>query len=104
MAVSFERKRQMVCLMAMIVAGLSPALLSTRGQEGLGVKFVNVAREAGITAKTIYGGEKKNKYQLENTGCGVAFFDYDNDGRLDIFLVNGTRLEASELAQEPGSQ
>ena len=59
----------------------------------LGVQFVNVAREAGLRAKTIFGGEKKNRYLLETTGCGVAFFDYDNDGWLDIFLVNGTRFE-----------
>ena len=59
----------------------------------LGVKFVNVAREAGLNVKTIFGGEHKNKYLLETTGCGVAFYDYDNDGWLDIFLVNGRRLE-----------
>ncbi len=60
----------------------------------LGVQFVNVAREAGLRAKTIFGSEHKNKYLLETTGCGCAFFDYDNDGWLDIFLVNGTRFEA----------
>ncbi len=59
----------------------------------LGVNFVNVAKEAGLNAKTIFGGEHKNKYLLETTGCGIAFYDYDNDGWLDIFLVNGTRLE-----------
>jgi hypothetical protein len=64
-----------------------------RGQP-LPVQFVNVAREAGLRAKTIYGDEKRNRYLLETTGCGVAFFDYDNDGWLDIFLVNGTRFEA----------
>ena len=58
-----------------------------------GVQFVNVAREAGLRAKTIFGGEHKNKFLLETTGCGCAFFDYDNDGWLDIFLVNGTRFE-----------
>lgn len=60
----------------------------------LGFEFVNVAGEAGLRAKTIFGGENKNKYLLETTGCGCAFFDYDNDGWLDIFLVNGTRFEA----------
>src|ERR1051326_8170784 len=60
----------------------------------LGVQFVNVAREAGLRSKTIFGSEQKNKYLLETTGCGAAFFDYDNDGWLDIFLVNGTRFEA----------
>src|SRR5216683_7250888 len=66
----------------------------------LGVQFINVAREAGLRAKTIFGGEKKNKYLLETTGCGVAFFDFDNDGWLDIFLVNGTRFE-SKLPETP---
>jgi enediyne biosynthesis protein E4 len=70
---------------------------------GLGVKFLNVAKEAGLNAKTIFGGEHKNKYLLETTGCGVAFYDYDNDGWLDIFLVNGWRLEGFPKGQEPHS-
>jgi hypothetical protein len=59
------------------------------------VRFVNVAREAGLRTRTIFGSEKNNRYLLETTGCGVAFFDYDNDGWLDIFLVNGTRFESN---------
>ena len=64
---------------------------------------MDVGRAAGLNAKTIYGGEHKNKYLLETTGCGVAFYDYDNDGWLDIFLVNGTRLEGFPAGQEPVS-
>src|SRR5437899_9154073 len=40
----------------------------------LGVSFLNVARESGLNVKTIFGGEHKNKYLLETTGCGVAFY------------------------------
>jgi len=69
----------------------------------LGLSFLNVARESGLNVKTIYGGEHKNKYLLETTGCGVAFYDYDNDGWLDIFLVNGTRLEGFPAGSEPTS-
>ncbi|HYM76726.1 MAG TPA: CRTAC1 family protein [Candidatus Dormibacteraeota bacterium] len=72
-------------------------------QNDLGVSFLNVARESGLNAKTIFGGEHKNKYLLETTGCGVAFYDYDNDGWLDIFLVNGTRLEGFPAGSEPTS-
>ncbi len=50
----------------------------------LGVSFIDVARQSGLNAKTIYGGEHKNRYLLETTGCGVAFFDYDHDDWLDI--------------------
>ncbi len=67
----------------------------------LGINFVNVAREAGLNAKTLFGGEHKNKYLLETTGCGVAFYDYDNDDWLDIFLVNGWRLEGFPKGEEP---
>jgi enediyne biosynthesis protein E4 len=67
----------------------------------LGVEFVDVGRRAGLNVQTIFGGVKKNKYLLETTGCGVAFYDYDNDGWLDIFLVNGWRLEGFPKGQEP---
>ena len=67
----------------------------------LDVRFVNVAPTARLSHKTIYGGEEKNTYLLETTGCGVAFFDYDNDGWLDLFFVNGSRLEGFPKGQEP---
>ena len=76
---------------------------SAKPEANLGVTFLDVAHESGLNAKTIFGGEHKNKYLLETTGCGVAFYDYDNDGWLDIFLVNGSRLEGFPPGQEPTS-
>ncbi len=70
----------------------------------LGYSFVDVAKQSGLTAKTIYGAEHKNRYLLETTGCGVAFFDFDHDDWLDLFLVNGTRLEGFAKGQEPISR
>jgi len=57
------------------------------------VTFHDVARRAGIISPTVYGGRTRNRYILETTGCGAAFFDFDNDGWLDLFLINGTTLE-----------
>ena len=54
--------------------------------------FVDVAATAGFRAPVIYGGVENKRYILESTGCGCAFFDYDNDGWMDIFLLSGTRL------------
>src|SRR5580698_2262209 len=67
----------------------------------LGVEFIDVATQSGLNAKTIFGGEGKNKYLLETTGCGVAFYDYDHDGWVDVFLVNGWRLEGFPKGAEP---
>src|SRR5207247_8421576 len=61
----------------------------------LGMSFINIARESGLNAKTIYGGEHKNKYLLETTGCGVDFYDYDNDACLHIFLLNSKSLQGA---------
>jgi hypothetical protein len=67
----------------------------------LGVQFADMAKQAGLNVKTIFGGEHHNKYLLETTGCGAAFFDYDQDDWVDIFLVNGWRLEGFPKGQEP---
>jgi hypothetical protein len=39
----------------------------------LSLQFVNVARE-GLHAKTIFGSERTNRFLLETTGCGCAFY------------------------------
>ena len=63
--------------------------------------FANVAREAGLDAVTTFGGTDANKYLLETTGTGVAFIDYDGDGLLDLFFVNGSTLDGFAPAKAP---
>ncbi|MGH9510722.1 MAG: CRTAC1 family protein [Terriglobales bacterium] len=55
--------------------------------------FTDIAREGGLIAPVIYGLPDHKDYILEATGCGCAFFDYDNDGWMDIFVLTGTRME-----------
>jgi enediyne biosynthesis protein E4 len=71
-----------------------------KGEE-LGFSFTNIAQQAGLHARTIYGAQGTNKYLIETTGTGVAVLDYDGDGWMDIFLVNGTVLEGFPKGQEP---
>jgi hypothetical protein len=74
---------------------------SIQNQDDPGVRFVNIAQSAGLQSKTLFGSEHKNKYLVETTGCGVALFDYDRDGWLDIFVVNGWRLDGFPAGLEP---
>jgi hypothetical protein len=60
-------------------------------------QFTDVAASAGLIHPVIYGGTDRADYILEATGCGVAFIDYDNDGWMDLFVLNGSRLDASSV-------
>jgi hypothetical protein len=59
-----------------------------------GVKFIDVAEHAGLTAPNVWGGVDRKRIIIETKGSGLAFFDYDNDGWLDIYMSNGSRLDA----------
>src|SRR2546428_7915246 len=78
---------------ALAAAAVWPRALPEEGSPEPGWKVTNVAAQAGLKAPTIYGGEKSNRYLVETTGCGVALIDYDGDGWLDIYQVNGSRFE-----------
>ncbi len=67
------------------------------------LRFTDVAQEAGLAMKFTYGADQTKKYIVEVNGGGVAFFDYDNDGWLDLFFTNGSRLEGFGDAAAPTS-
>ncbi len=67
------------------------------------VIFTDVTNAAGLShAVNVSGRATDKQFLLEEMGCGAAFFDYDNDGWLDIFLVNATHLEP-DAAGKPTS-
>jgi hypothetical protein len=57
------------------------------------IQFVDVAAEAGVQP-TIHNGGPEKKWIPEANGTGAAWLDYDNDGRLDLLIVNGSTMDA----------
>jgi hypothetical protein len=70
-----------------------PPTSNTQPPTSAGFTFTNIAREAGIDMQIVFGGRDKNTYLVETTGTGVAMLDYDGDGWMDLFFVNGSTLE-----------
>src|SRR5438477_11466708 len=76
-------------------------------EQTIPANFVDVTSPAGIPFK-YQASHTSKKYLLETMGAGVALFDYDNDGRLDIFFVNGAPINdptaAGSVPQKTGPQ
>jgi hypothetical protein len=73
----------MVAIAIALVIGAAPPA---------GPRFVDVAAEAGLQSVVYSGGTEKD-HLLESVGCGLAWIDYDDDGWLDLYLVNGWALD-----------
>ncbi|HTJ29461.1 MAG TPA: CRTAC1 family protein [Acidobacteriaceae bacterium] len=58
------------------------------------VVFQDISEKAGITSWTHHMGNADKRFILETNGSGVGLIDYDNDGWLDIYLVNGSTFNA----------
>ena len=98
-------RRQLLALLAGSVAPAFDQGISTRsvkpqprgkpsGRPFL-ARFTDVAQPAGLTEPIVYGGVDSKTYIIEVVGCGIAFLDYDNDGWLDLLVLNVTRLEGA---------
>jgi len=83
-----QRAIAIVCLLCILGFGSVAAWQAARETPG---NFVDVTAACGVRFQHVASHTSK-KYLPETMGSGVALFDYDNDGRLDIFLVNGAPL------------
>src|SRR5215813_4671675 len=88
-------------LTAAIVAWSMSLLIAVTPSAADGIRFTDITTSAGIKFKHVYSPEKK--YIVESMSGGVALFDYDNDGYLDIYLVNSLTVELAEAHQKTKS-
>jgi hypothetical protein len=86
------RRRDFLGLSGFATAGLLAGPLPAADAP---FQFTDIAAKAGLTAGIVYGDPDKKKYILETNGCGIAFFDYDHDGWLDIFVPGGSQLNGA---------
>jgi hypothetical protein len=77
-------------------------LITAGGQVKTGpVVFMNIAGKAGLASWHHTAGTPEKRFILEAKGAGVALLDYDNDGWLDIYLVNGSTYRALDGKETP---
>ena len=92
----WSRRRVLKSAPAVIAVAVLPgsefALGSAPTKEAPFSHFVDVAESAGLNKVMCYGEGSEATYITEIMGGGCAFFDYDNDGWMDIFILGGRRL------------
>ncbi len=59
-----------------------------------GVIFTDITKAAGLSGFRFISGSPAKDYIIEGPGAGCAFLDFDNDGWLDVYLVNGSTIDA----------
>jgi hypothetical protein len=95
---AFRNPRPLLTLAFYFVFADSGQLATVQGQSAAPASgshsveaFVDNTQRLGVNFQ-YRASHTSRKYLLETMGTGVALFDYDNDGRLDIYLVNGAPL------------
>ncbi len=90
-----------LCAVLMIAAG---SLLAFSDDTRIPIpQFVDVSATSGITFEHICGSPYEKNYIFEAKGGGLAAFDYNNDGLMDLLLVQGSTLDRVRAGDSPHS-
>jgi hypothetical protein len=86
-------------LLSAATATVAVSIIGAASVAQTSVRFTDVTREAGVSFHHI-NGASPDKHLVETMGSGGLFFDYDNDGWIDIFLVDGGSLADARVGSQ----
>src|SRR5438067_13595145 len=89
---AFRRAIGTACLVGTL------ALLNGAAERKPSIRFVDVTAASGITF-VHDNAQSAEKYLIETMGSGAAWIDYDNDGYVDLYLVNSAATAAYRPAR-----
>src|SRR5687768_14490923 len=85
-----------------VLFGLVPALLVLSNERASIPQFIDITPTSGIKFRHLNGDANQKNYIFEAKGGGAAFLDSDNDGWMDVLLVQGSTLERFKQGSNPG--
>src|SRR5262245_39382257 len=86
-------------LLAAAAAILAVSVIVPAGAAEPVIRFTDITRDAGLSFHHV-NGASPDKYLVETMGSGGLFFDYDNDGWIDLLLVDGGSLADPAVARK----
>src|SRR5215204_673173 len=95
----FCRAASLLLALALVADGAVHGQKLPAADAALSVRFTDVSAIAGVNFRHI-NGASPDKHLIETIGSGGLFFDYDNDGWIDIFLVDGGSLADPAIARQ----
>ncbi|OLD61848.1 MAG: hypothetical protein AUI53_03995 [Acidobacteria bacterium 13_1_40CM_2_60_7] len=91
-------------MLGVIALWLGITAVRTPAENGP-IQFADVTARAGLSGYHNLFGSPEKRYIIESTGNGAAWIDYDNDGCLDLFVLNGSTLERQQKGERgPGNR
>src|SRR5260370_33520083 len=90
------KKRWAMCVALLTCAAILAMLgVEASQQSGPSIRFRDAGTRAGLKGITVCGRQRKTSI-VEVNGSGLCWLDYNNDGLLDLYVVNGGAMESPE--------